>query len=68
VIRTPHKLDGIKCNIVTYKRKPGKMEMYLCKGWFEFMRANSLREGDVLEFQLSDPPEAVAVDIIRGSS
>jgi hypothetical protein len=27
-----------------------------------------LREGDVLEFQLSDPPEAVAVDIIRGSS
>ncbi|WJX13738.1 hypothetical protein P8452_04095 [Trifolium repens] len=46
VIRTPHKLDGIKCNIVTYKRKPGKMEMYLSK----------------------DPPEAVAVDIIRGSS
>ncbi|MCH84900.1 hypothetical protein A2U01_0005737 [Trifolium medium] len=69
LIKTQHNLDGTKCTIKAYTRKIGKKEMYLTEGWYEFKKANRLREGDKLEFQLSNhPPEVVIVDIVRRNS
>ncbi|MCI10133.1 hypothetical protein A2U01_0031225, partial [Trifolium medium] len=67
VLRTRHNLDGITCPINTYirKEKPEKKERYLSEGWFVFKKANRLREGDKLQFQLSDPPNVMVVDIVR---
>jgi hypothetical protein len=39
--------------------------MYMTTGWYEFARANNLEKGDKLEFQLSDPPYVVVIDIVR---
>jgi hypothetical protein len=39
--------------------------MYMTHGWYEFQRANNLGIGDKLEFQLSDPPYVVVLDIVR---
>ncbi|MCI00648.1 hypothetical protein A2U01_0021670 [Trifolium medium] len=67
VLRTRHNMDRTTCTIRTYIRedKPEKKEMYLTDGWFEFKKANQLRKGDKLQFQLSDPPDVVVVDIVR---
>jgi hypothetical protein len=32
---------------------------YFTEGWYEFKKANGLREGDKLKFQLSDPQDVV---------
>jgi hypothetical protein len=66
VIKTQHNGDGLRCTIITYERKEGKQEMYLGKGWCEFVRANNLKRGDKLRFQLSNPPNVMFVKIIRG--
>jgi hypothetical protein len=42
--------------------------MYLTEGWYDFKRANKLKKGDKLEFQFSDPPEVLVVDIVRKRS
>jgi hypothetical protein len=39
--------------------------MYMTTGWYEFARANNLQQGDKLQFQLSDPPDFVVIDIVR---
>jgi hypothetical protein len=65
-IRTRHNGDGTKCTIKTYKRdRNGPTEMYLTEGWYDFKRSNNLKIGDKLEFQLSDPPHVLVVDIVR---
>ncbi|PNX83105.1 hypothetical protein L195_g039143 [Trifolium pratense] len=67
VIRTLHELDGIECSIFTYTRKDkkGRKEMHLGGGWHAFKKANQLRQGDKLQFQVSDPPDVLIVDIVR---
>lgn len=68
LIRTPHNGDGIRCDLITYERKKGKEEMYIGRGWFEFVRANNFNnfmKGDKLRFQLCDPPNVLVVDIVR---
>ncbi|XP_045791494.1 uncharacterized protein LOC123886203 [Trifolium pratense] len=71
VIRTRHRLDGVKCAIKTYRRKKNRVvvkeEKFLTNGWFQFKTANKLKVGDKLEFNLSDPPHVLVVDIIRRS-
>ncbi|GAU27771.1 hypothetical protein TSUD_215820 [Trifolium subterraneum] len=65
IIRTQQKLDGQKF-IKTYTRNEGgKAEMYLTGGWYEFKKANGVRKGDKFQFQLSDPPYVMVVDIVR---
>ncbi|WJX56203.1 hypothetical protein P8452_41882 [Trifolium repens] len=64
-IKTQHNGDSIRCTMITYERKEGKQEMYLSKGWFEFVSVNNLKRGDKLRFQLSNPPDVMFVEIIR---
>jgi hypothetical protein len=65
-IQTRHNGDKTKCTIKSYQRiENGSIEMYMTKGWYEFHRANNLQKGDKLEFQLSDPPYFVVIDIVR---
>ncbi|WJX43858.1 hypothetical protein P8452_30906 [Trifolium repens] len=64
IIKTHHMLDGTNCNIKTYTKKKGRKYMYLTKGLYEFRRANQPKLGDKLEFQLSDPPKVLVVDIV----
>jgi hypothetical protein len=66
VIKTQHNGDSIRCTMITYERKEGKQEMYLSKGWFEFVSVNNLKRGDKLRFQLSNSPDVMFVEIIRG--
>ncbi|GAU47976.1 hypothetical protein TSUD_87800 [Trifolium subterraneum] len=68
IIRTQHKLYGTMCTIRKYTRKGCKKEMYMTKGLYEFKKTDELKEGDKLEFQLSDPPKVVVVDIICGNN
>ncbi|GAU20218.1 hypothetical protein TSUD_352820 [Trifolium subterraneum] len=66
-----HKMSGIQCTIKTYKRKEGDrynrkiVEKYLTKGWYDWVRANNLKQGDVLHFELSDPPNVLNIEIDR---
>ncbi|PNX61416.1 hypothetical protein L195_g052446, partial [Trifolium pratense] len=53
-IETPHKLSGIKCTVQKARRKKAIKEKYLTKGWYQWVRANELMEGDELRFQM-DP-------------
>jgi hypothetical protein len=39
--------------------------MYMTKGWYEFFRGNNLNVGDKVQFQVSDPPYVVVLDIVR---
>ncbi|WJX36071.1 hypothetical protein P8452_23988 [Trifolium repens] len=64
IIKTHHMLDGTNCNIKNYTKKKGRKYMYLTKGWYEFRRANQLKLGDKLEFQLSYPLKVLVVDIV----
>ncbi|WJX43735.1 hypothetical protein P8452_30797 [Trifolium repens] len=64
-VRTRHIGDGIKWDLITYERKTGKKEMYASKGWFEFVRANNLKVGDKLQFQICNPPDVLVVEIVR---
>ncbi|GAU49998.1 hypothetical protein TSUD_91160 [Trifolium subterraneum] len=68
IIRTQQNLDGTRCTIKKYTRKGGKKDMYMTEGCYEFKKANELKEGDKLEFQLSNPPDVVVVDIVRGNN
>jgi hypothetical protein len=43
----------------------GPVGMYMTQGWYEFQRGNNLGVGDKLQFQLSDPPYVVVIDIVR---
>jgi anaerobic selenocysteine-containing dehydrogenase len=64
-IRTRHNGDNTECTINSYQRiKDGPIEMYMTTGSYEFARANNLEKGDKLEFQLSDPPYVVVIDIV----
>ncbi|XP_045802325.1 uncharacterized protein LOC123904789 [Trifolium pratense] len=69
VLRTRHNMDQTICTIKTYtlKNNPGKFRMYLTDGWYQFRQANQLQEGDLVQFQLSDPPDVLVVDIVRGN-
>ncbi|WJX61686.1 hypothetical protein P8452_46754 [Trifolium repens] len=67
IIKTHHMLDGTNCNIKTYTKKKGRKYMYLTKGLYEFRRANQPKLGDKLEFQLSDPPKVLVVDIVHSN-
>jgi hypothetical protein len=51
----------------TYTKKKGRKYMYLTKGWYEFRRANQLKLGDKLEFQLSYPLKVLVVDIVHSN-
>jgi hypothetical protein len=65
-IRTRHNGDNTECTINSYQRvQNGPIEMYMTTGWYEFARANNLQQGDKLQFQLSDPPDFVVIDIVR---
>ncbi|WJX18278.1 hypothetical protein P8452_08091 [Trifolium repens] len=65
-IRTRHNGDNTDCTIVSYQRVPGgPVEMYMTKGWYEFFRGNNLNVGDKVQFQVSDPPYVVVLDIAR---
>jgi hypothetical protein len=65
-IQTRHNGDNTNCTINSYQRiKDGPIEMYMTTGWYEFAKANNLEKGDKLEFQLSDPPYVVVIDIVR---
>ncbi|GAU39982.1 hypothetical protein TSUD_211030 [Trifolium subterraneum] len=71
LIHGDHKMSGIQCTIKTYKRKEGDrynrkiVEKYLTKGWYDWVRANNLKQGDVLHFELSDPPNVLNIEIDR---
>jgi hypothetical protein len=65
-IRTRHHGDNTNAEIVSYQRVPGgPVEMYMTKGWYEFFRGNNIGVGDKVQFQLSDPPYVVVLDIVR---
>ncbi|PNY13742.1 hypothetical protein L195_g010408 [Trifolium pratense] len=68
-IDTPHKLSGIRCTIKTYerkdKRKKNIVEKYLTKGWYNWVLANKLNEGDKLIFELERGSNILHVDIVR---
>jgi hypothetical protein len=65
-IRTRHHGDKTNCTIVSYQKLPGgPVGMYMTQGWYEFQRGNNLGVGDKLQFQLSDPPYVVVIDIVR---
>ncbi|MCI72452.1 hypothetical protein A2U01_0093715, partial [Trifolium medium] len=66
VLRTRHNMDGTICTIKTYanKEKPPKEQMYLTDGWYKLTKANDIRKGDKLQFQVSDPPDVLVVDIV----
>ncbi|KAL5080991.1 hypothetical protein RYX36_009412 [Vicia faba] len=52
------------CKLKTHK-DPDKMEMYICKGWYEFAEARCLGKGDILKFTIEYPPASyllVSVD------
>jgi hypothetical protein len=59
-------LDGTNCNIKTYTKKKGSI--CITKGMYEFRRSNQPKLGDKLEFQLSDPPKVLVVDIVLRSN
>jgi hypothetical protein len=61
-------LDGSKWTINTYTRESGRKERSFTEGWYAFKRANNLAEGDKLQFQLSDPPYVMTVDIVRANN
>jgi hypothetical protein len=67
-IKTQHNLDGTKWRINTYTRENGRKDISFTDGWFQFNKANNLAEGDILQFQLSDPPDAMVVEIVRTNS
>ncbi|WJX13736.1 hypothetical protein P8452_04093 [Trifolium repens] len=67
VMKAQHSGDIIKCTLITYERDGGYEEMYISTGWFEFMNANDIRKGDRLQFQLSNPPNVLFVNIIRAN-
>ncbi|CAJ2652084.1 unnamed protein product [Trifolium pratense] len=64
-IETLHNLNGVKCKISKAKRKNKINERYLTDGWYDWVRANNLREGDELRFQFDHPPDVLQVEIIR---
>jgi hypothetical protein len=65
-IRTRHYGDNTNATIVSYQRLlGGPVEMYMTKGWYEFFRGNNLNVGDKVQFQVSDPPYVVVLDIVR---
>jgi hypothetical protein len=65
-ICTRHHGDNTNCIIVSYQKLPGgPVGMYMTQGWYEFQRGNNLGVGDKLQFQLSDPPYVVVIDIVR---
>ncbi|MCI01700.1 hypothetical protein A2U01_0022727 [Trifolium medium] len=65
-IETPHKLNGIKCTVTRAIRKRKIKEKYLTEGWYDWVRANDLKEGDELRFQMDLDPSVVQVQIVRG--
>jgi hypothetical protein len=65
-IRTRHHGDNTIAEIMSYQRVPGgPIERYMTKGWYEFFRGNNIGVGDKVQFQLSDPPYVVVLDIVR---
>jgi hypothetical protein len=65
-IRTRHHGDNTIAQIGSYQRTPGgPIEKYMKEGWYEFYRANNIKIGDKVQFQLSDPPYIVILDIVR---
>jgi hypothetical protein len=67
-IKTQAYLDGYKWTINTYTRESGRKERSFTDGWYAFKRANNLAEGDKLQFQVSDPPEVMTVEIVRANN
>ncbi|CAI8593650.1 unnamed protein product [Vicia faba] len=56
--------ESYPCKLKTHK-DPYKMEMYICKGWYEFAEARCLGKGDILKFTIEYPPASclsVSVD------
>ncbi|GAU27471.1 hypothetical protein TSUD_161570 [Trifolium subterraneum] len=70
-IKTPHKLNGIRCTITKAMRKAPSnkriKETYLTTGWYDWVRANDLMEGDELQFQIDDPLDVIEVQIVRAN-
>ncbi|MCI06735.1 hypothetical protein A2U01_0027795 [Trifolium medium] len=46
-------------------RKRKIKEKYLTEGWYDWIRANDLKEGDELRFQMDFDPSVVQVEIVR---
>jgi hypothetical protein len=67
LMQTPYTDRLIGCEIKTSDRSKDwtMKEKFFTDGWYEFVRRYRPNVGDTVRFQLSEPVEAVHVEIIR---
>lgn len=48
------------------KKRAGKEEMYVTEGWYEYVKQQNLKTGDIMQFCIRYPPaDELLVAIVR---